>query len=137
MQLTPFDRWLREKFVYQTQVLTLRPPPSLPKGIRAAALPGAQGVRYKFLFIAKSAKAADALIRQLKADGQMFMTRIVDRDAWFVPFIAPKGKSPTWWLISVVLISAAVLCALHYLKDLVEDPVFRKNFMKSIETMKG
>ncbi len=137
MQLTPFDRWLREKFVYQTHVLTLRPPPSLPKGIRTANLPDAQGARYKHLFIARSGKAADALIRQLKADGQMFMTRVVDRDAWFVPLIAPKGKSPTWWLISALLISASVLCALHYLRDLVEDPVFRDNFMKSIETMKG
>jgi len=137
MQLTRFDRWLREKFVYETHVLTLRPPASLPGGIRAVNLPDAAGKRYKYLFIARSSKAADKLIRQLKDDGQMYTTRIVDRDAWFVPFIAPRNKSPTWWLISLVIISTGVVYFLLYIKSLAEDPVFRKNFMETLHIMKG
>ena len=92
MQLTRFDRWLREKFVYETHIHTLRPPESIPAGIRAVELPEAPGKRYKHLFIADSSKAADALIHQLKENSQMYTTQVVDRDAWFVPVHRPQGK---------------------------------------------
>ena len=137
MQLTRFDRWLREKFVYETHIQTLRPPESIPAGIHAVELPDAPGKRYKHLFVAKSSLAADELIRQLKENSQMYTTQIVDRDAWFVPFLAPKEKSVTWWLISVAVISTCSFFALLYLKSLVEDPEFRKNFMEAIKIMKG
>ena len=95
MQLTRFDRFLREKFVYQTHIQTLRPVEELPKGVRAVDLPDAPGKRYKHLYVAKSTKAADALINYLKENGQMYTTQVIDRDSWFVPFIAPKEKSVT------------------------------------------
>lgn len=137
MQLTRFDRWLREKFVYETHIQTLRPPESLPAGVRAVELPDVPGKRYKHLFVANSNKLADALIHQLKENGQMYTTQIVDRDAWFVPFIAPKDKSVTWWIISVVVITIAVFFVLLYAKSLAEDPEFRKNFMEALEILKG
>ena len=52
MQLTRFDRWLREKFVYETHIQTLRSPDSIPAGMRAEELPDAPGRRYKHLFVA-------------------------------------------------------------------------------------
>ena len=137
MQLTRFDRWLREKFVYETHIQTLRPPESIPAGIHAEELPDAPGKRYKHLFVAKSSGAADELIRQLKENSQMYTTQIVDRDAWYVPFLAPKEKSVTWWLISVAVISTCSFFVLLYLKSLVEDPEFRKNFMEAVKIMKG
>jgi hypothetical protein len=137
MQLTRFDRWLREKFVYETHIQTLRLPEHLPNGIQAEELPDTPGKRYKHLFIAKNAKAADELILQLKENSQMYATQIVDRDAWFVPFIAPKEKSVTWWLISVAVITTSVFFVLLYLKGLVQDPEFRKNFAEMIQIMKG
>lgn len=137
MQLTRFDRWLREKFVYETHIHTLRMPESIPVGIRAVEQPEVPGKRYKHLFIAKSSKAADELILQLKEASQMYTTQIVDSDAWYVPFIAPKEKSPTWWLISTTLIIISAFFILLYIKGLVEDPEFRKNFMEALEIMKG
>jgi len=137
MQLTRFDRWLRETYVYETHILTLRPPTSIPLGIRVAELPDAAGKRYKHLFIAHSNKAADDLIRQLRENGQMYMTRVVDRNAWFVPFIAPKNKSPSWWLISLVIICICLFFSLLYIKSLAEDPVFRKNFAETLKIMNG
>jgi hypothetical protein len=137
MQLTKFDRWLREKFVYELHIQTLRPAESIPKGVRAVDLPEAPGRRYKHLYIASSSKAADELIHQLKENSQMYNTQVVDRDAWYVPFIAPKEKSVSWWLISVVIISTFVFFVLLYIKGLVEDPEFRKNFMEAIDIMKG
>lgn len=137
MQLTRFDRWLREKFVYELHIQTLRPPESLPAGIRAIELPEAPGRRYKHLFIASSSKAADELIRQLKENSQMYTTQVVDREAWYVPFVAPKGKSVTWWLFSLAVICTCSFFALLYIKSLVEDPEFRKNFMEALELLKG
>lgn len=96
MQLTRFDRWLREKYVYETHIHTLRPAEVLPKGIRVVDLPEVPGKRFRHLYIAASSKLADALISELKANGQMYSAQVVDRKAWYVPFIAPKGKSLTW-----------------------------------------
>lgn len=137
MQLTRFDRWLREKFVYELHIQTLRPPESIPAGVRAVDLPEAPGRRYKHLFIASSSKAADELIRMLKENSQMYTTQVVDREAWYVPFVAPKEKSVTWWLFSLAVISTCAFFALLYIKSLVEDPEFRKNFMEALELLKG
>lgn len=137
MQLTRFDRWLREKYVYQTHIQTLRPPDSLPQGIVAIDLPEIPGKRYKHLFIAKHEKAADALIAQLKENGQMYITQIVDSKAWYVPFIAPKNKSLTWWLVSVALGTISAIYFLLYLKGFADDPEFRKNFMDALKLFKS
>jgi hypothetical protein len=137
MQLTRFDRWLREKYVYETHIRTLRPPESIPRGIRAVELPEAPGKRYKHLFVTKESRAADALIAQLKENGQMYTTQIVDCDAWYVPFIAPKDRSLLWWLISVALIATSGFFVLLYMKGLAEDPEFRKNFLEALKLFKG
>ena len=137
MQLTRFDRWLREKFVYEMHIQTLRYPEEIPHGIEAVELPDSPGKRYKHLFIAKSSKAADELILMLKENSQMYATQIVDRDAWFVPFIAPKEKSVTWWIVSVILISISVFFILLYLKGLIQNPEFRQEFSEAIEILKG
>ncbi len=137
MQLTRFDRWLREKYVYETHIHTLRLPESLPAGIQTRDIPDVPGKRYKHLFVASRSSAADQLISQLKQDSQMYTTQIVDRNDWYVPFIAPKNKSVTWWLFSMAIILISVFFALVYLKTLTEDPVFRKNFMEALDLLKG
>jgi hypothetical protein len=136
MQLTHFDRWLREKFVYQTHIYTLSLPEFIPKGIRAAKNPNTAGIRYNHLFVASNRKSENAFIRQLKENNQMYTTRIVDRNAWYVPLIAPAQKSPSWRLISLLVISTGLFFLLIYLKSLVEDPEFRKNFLEALEIMK-
>lgn len=137
MQLTRFDRWLRERFVYETHIHTLRPPESLPAGIRTVEIPDVPGKRYKHLFVASSSKLADELIAMLRENSQMYTTQIVDRDDWYVPFLAPKDKSVTWWLISMVVITVSAFFVLLYLKGLIEDPEFRKNFMEAIKLFKS
>jgi hypothetical protein len=137
MQLTRFDRWLREKYVYETHIHTLRPPESIPKGIRVVDIPDVPGKRYKHLYVAPSSRLADDLIAVLKADSQMYTTQVVDRKSWYVPFIAPKGKSITWWVISCVVITLSVFSGLIYLKILTEDAEFRKNFMEALKLLKS
>lgn len=137
MQLTRFDRWLREKFVYETHIQTLRPPESIPSGVRAVDLPDVPGKRYKHLFVAGSSKLADELISNLKRDGQMYTTKVVDRKNWYIPLIAPKDRSITWWLLSLVVFTISAFSGLIYLKGLTEDPEFRKNFMEALQILKG
>lgn len=137
MQLTRFDRWLREKYVYETHIHTLRPPESIPHGVRTVEIPDVPGKRYKHLFVADSSRLADELIFVLKQNSQMYTTQIVDRTAWYVPFIAPKDKSVTWWLISTLFIAASTFAVLIYLKGLAEDPEFRKNFMDALKLLKS
>ena len=137
MQLTRFDRWLREKWVYETHIHTLRPPESLPRGVREVSIPDIPGKRYKHLFVAKSSKLADQLILQLKENSQMYTTQVVDRTGWYVPFIAPKDKSVTWWVISTALILVGIFFTLLYLKGFVEDANFRKNFSDALKLFKS
>jgi Type II secretion system (T2SS), protein F len=77
------------------------------------------------------------IIAVLKENSQMYTTQIVDKDTWRVPFIAPKGKSVTWWLISVTTITITVILILLYLKELFSDPAFRNNFMDALKLFKN
>ncbi len=137
MQLTRFDRWLREKYVYETHIHTLRPPESLPAGIQTRDIPDVPGKRYKHLFVATRSSDADQLISELRENSQMYTTQIVDRKDWYVPFIAPKNKSVTWGLFSLAIISISLFVSLVYLKSLAEDPVFRKNFMEALKLFRS
>lgn len=138
MQLTRFDRWLREKFVHEIHIYSLRPPEMLPGGIRAEELPEHPGRRFRHRFIARSSAAADALIGILKEHNQMFTTRVVDRKAWYVPLVAPKdNKSVTWWCAWVVLSGFAVFVATHVLRVLWSNPEVRKNVAEALEILKG
>lgn len=137
MQLTPFDRWLREKFVYQTHIHTLRPVERTPRGVRKVPIPDEPGKRYKHLYVTTSSKAADVLISRLKADSQMYTTQIIDKKAWYVSFLAPKDKSVSWSLFSFVLIGTLVFFGLLYLRKFVDDPEFRKHLDGALEVLKG
>lgn len=137
MQLTRFDRWLRERFVYETHIKTLRAPASVPKGIRAQELPDIPGVRFKHLFIARNTKLADSFIASLRDANLMFFTAVVDRKSWFVPWIAPKNKSVTWVLAWLVLASVSAYFVTKYLVGLFSQPEVRKMIAEAIETLKG
>jgi hypothetical protein len=135
MQLTRLDRWLREKFVYQTQIHTLRPPNSLPAGVKYLKTPDVPGKRYKYLYVANRTKAADQLIAYLKESGQMYTTQVVDRKRWYVPFIAPKTKSVTWWIISTIVTIVTICVIIVCIDKLASDPEFRRNFMDAFKLL--
>jgi len=137
MQLTRFDRWLREKFVYETHILTLRAPDQIPAGVTAQDLPDTPGKRFKHLFIARTNQQVDEMVAVLKEHNMMFTTQIVDRKAWYVPYIAPDSKSVTWWLVSTFTIIIASVSALYYVKTLLDKPDIRKYLIESLEILKG
>ncbi|MES2997107.1 MAG: hypothetical protein V4733_09895 [Verrucomicrobiota bacterium] len=135
MQLTKFDRWLRETFVYQTRIHTLRRPAALPKGIRE--IPAHTSGRYKHLYLAATGKAAQAFIRSLKEENQMYHTEVFNRKSWYVRFLAPETKSVTWWVIGTLIIAIAIAGAGLYIRDLSANPEFRRHFSEALEILKG
>lgn len=127
MQLTRLDRYLRERFVYETHIYTLRLPASIPAGAIAEELPESPGRKFKHRFILRSDKAVHALIGELRDGNQMFTTRVVDREAWYVPLIAPQGKSISWWLIWACLAGAAAFGVVFLCKMAWANEELRKN----------
>lgn len=137
MQLTRLDRWLREKFVHETHVYTLRLPEQIPAGILVEELPDVPGRKFKHRFIVRKSSAADALISALKENNQMFTTRVVDREAWYVPLVAPKDKSITWWLIWVILTMAGAFALSQLGRKLWANEELRKNLMEALDILKS
>jgi hypothetical protein len=137
MELTRFDRWLRERFVYETHIYTLRLPESVPAGVIAEELPDSPGRKFKHRFILRSDSAVKALIEQLRDGNQMFTTRVVDREAWYVHLIAPQGKSVTWWLVWLVFTMVGVFGLVHLGRLAWANPELRKNVTEAIEILKG
>ncbi len=138
MQLTKLDRWLREKFAYETHIQTLRmPEDDIPRRIRVIDLPDEPGRRYKHKFICDSTQDVDALIEILKENSQMYATQIIEKDSFFVRLVAPKEKSVTWTVISMIVITTAVFFAFLYLKKLFSDPELRQNLIDALDILKG
>lgn len=137
MQLTRFDRWLREKFVYQIYIYTIHAPNAITNGIREVETSDVSGRRYKHLFVADSGVLADQFITELKDNNQMYTTEVVDRKGWYVPLIAPKNKSLTWSLVTIVVLTVSIFSALVYLKHFAENAELRQNITDSIEIFKG
>ena len=136
MQLTRFDRWLRERYVYETHIQTLRSPEAIPKGIRVHQLPEIPGKRFKFLFIVRGSRAADAFIISLREANLMFATAVVDREAWHVRWIAPKNGSLSWILAWIALGGVAGFFGISYLIRLFSDPEVQQMLRESLETLK-
>lgn len=136
MQLTRLDRYLRERFVYETHVYTLRLPESIPAGAIAEELPESPGRKFRHRFILRNDKAVGALIESLRSGNQMFTTRVVDREAWYVPLLAPKGKSVTWWLIWAAVSAAGVFGLVCVARIAWANEELRRNVTEALQLFK-
>jgi hypothetical protein len=137
MQLTRFDRWLRQKYVYETHIYTMREVENPPRMVLGYKLPEKQGQRFRYKYVVRSNKVADELIAQLNASSMMFNTRVENRDAWYARILAPEGKSPTWWLVSFVAVLSFVASVIYGVVRVWSDPVMRQNILDAIEVLKG
>jgi hypothetical protein len=137
MQQTRIDRWLRERFVYETHIYSMRPAGKLPSGVKTRELPPAPGRQYAIHYIVRNKAKAKILIQRLKDDGQIFTTRVVDRGTWFVPFIAPQGRSFSWRIIWSCFFIGSVLAAAYGATKAWENDTLRNRVLESIEIMKG
>lgn len=137
MQLTRFDRWLREIFVYEMHIRTMRPPESVPKRIRSVDLPETPGSRFRHLFIARRNQDADALIRQLRENNQMFTSEIVERRNWWTRIVAPADRSISWWLFSAAFMVLGSIVVRFCFQSLADNPQIRDNVGKALDLFKS
>lgn len=136
MQLTRFDRWLRETLVYETHIRTLRPVETVPKGIKAIDMPESPMQRYRHLYITRKSADADALIKILRENTQMFTTEVIERKNWYTPLVAPEGKSVTWRLLSTIVTVSIVLAVGLWVRNLLSDPKIREAIDHAIDLAK-
>lgn len=110
----------------------------MPKGIKERRRYKApRGSRYQHLYIPKTDVASTQLIRLLKAENQLFATKVVERKSWYAPLLAPEGRSVTWGLVSTVVILTAVISVFLYIQYLWSDPEIRQNLLDAVEVLKG
>ena len=113
MQLTQFDRWLREKFIYRTHIYTMRLPESgVPSQVLIEELEESPTRRYRYRLIVNARRDLEALLAVLRKGNQMFATRVVEGNPWYKSIIAPKGKSffqLFWWAVVVVVAFTVII----------------------------
>jgi len=114
MQLTQFDRWLREKFIYRTHIYTMRLPESgVPSQVLIEELEESPTRRYRYRLIVNARRDLEILLAVLRKGNQMFATRIVEGNPWYKPIIAPEGKSfffrLFWWAVVIVVASTVLI----------------------------
>lgn len=135
MQLTRIDRWLRKRFVYETQVQTLRRPESIPAGIRMVELPETPGKRFRFLFTIRNDKLSERFIHQLRDENLMFSTAVVDRKGWHVRWVAPPERSLTWFVIWVIIGGISAYYVIRYIYGLATNPEVIKMFKEALDSI--
>lgn len=104
MQLTKLDRWLKERFIYETHIFTLRLPEcKLPLGVKVKDLEVIKSGDYRHKLIVKDNDKADEVIALLKENSLMYATHVVEGEHWYNDRIAPKGKSFTYrWILRFI-----------------------------------
>lgn len=137
MQLTKLDRWLKDRFAYETHVQVLRLPERVPRGVKVIELPDIPGRRFQFMLVVRRTGVADELFEILKEESMMYSTQIITRDAWYVKFVAPKETSLTWSIVSWILILSAIIGVATVVYRLLQDPEIRENLKEAIEILKG
>ena len=136
MQLTQFDHWIREKFIYQTHIYTMRlPEAGVPAQVLVEELEESPARRYRYRLIVNARRDVEALLSALRAGNQMFATRVVETDPWYGPIIAPKGKSfffrIFWWLVMMTIVLFGLV--LGYL--ILSNEELRGEIMDSIQIL--
>lgn len=138
MQLTKLDRWLKERFIYETHIFTLRlPERRLPGGVKVVELEQNKGGDYRHRLIIKDNALAETVIGQLKDDHIMHAVHVVEGENWYNKRIAPEGKSFTYmWLFRFV--SMIFVCAAAYgVLQLAQNEELVKTIKDTIEELKS
>lgn len=101
MQLTKLDRWLKERFIYETHIFTLRiPEEGIPAGVTIEEVEQKKSSDYRHRIIIKDNDLAEEVIQNLRENHIMHATHVVEGQHWYNQKIAPKGKSFTYmWIL--------------------------------------
>ena len=138
MQLTKLDRWLKERFIYETHIFTLRLPEcKLPKGVEIEDVEQSKSGDYRHRIMIKDNEIAENVMKLLKEDHIMHATHVVEGKNWYNQRIAPEGKSFTYrWIlrfISLIILSAGA----YGVFKLSQNEELRSTIMDTIEELKS
>ena len=138
MQLTKLDRWLKERFIYETHIFTLRlPEGELPSGVRVEEVEQNKSGDYRHRIMIKDNEIAENVMKLLKEDHIMHATHVVEGENWYNQRIAPEGKSFTYrWILR--FFSLIMMCAGAYgAFKLSQNEELRSTIMDTIEELKS
>jgi len=136
MQLTRFDRWLRERFVHETHIRTLRAPEVIPKGVHAEQLPEVPGKRFRFLFVIRGSREADQFIASLREANLMFATTVVDRQGRFARWLTAPNRSVSWLIAWLIVGGISAFFGITFLYRLFTNPEVQTMLRDSLETLR-
>ena len=109
MQLTKLDHWLKERFIYETHIFTLRlPEQGLPSGVHVEDVDSKKSGAYRHKLVIKDNDLAEKVLIILKNNKLMYATHIVEGKHWYNERIAPQGSSFTYRWISRAITSICV-----------------------------
>lgn len=137
MQLTRFDRWLRDRYVHETHIRTLRAPEEIPVGVRAEQLPEVPGKRFRFLFVIRGSRQADEFIASLREGSFMFATTVVDRNGRFSRWLTAPNRSVTWLIAWLIVGGVSAFFGITFLYRLLTNPEVQKMLREALETIRA
>lgn len=138
MQLTKLDRWLKERFIYETHIFTLRlPEEGLPRGVRIVDVDSNKSGDYRHKLVIKDNALADKVLTILKENQLMYATHVVEGKHWYNERIAPQGKSFTYrWILRVI--TCILICVAAWGGFiLLSNPELIATFKDTMEEIKG
>jgi len=134
MQLTKFDHWLRERYIYRTHIYAMRiPEAGIPNDVLVEELEDTPTRRYRYRFIANATADVDAVLVALKQGNQMFATRIVEENTWYKPIIAPHGKSFFFRLVWTGIALLGVFAVLTAVAIVLANAELRQQLIESLK----
>lgn len=116
MQQTRLDRWLKEKFVHETHVLTLSEPPFVPRGVKLEEQQVTISNRFKYRMVIRDRRQLEATLQALADTNQTFSTKVEARRTVLRRFFDDsQGGSFTWRLVGYVFWIIVVFIAIYYI----------------------
>lgn len=138
MQLTKFDRWLRERYIYRTHIYTMRMPDGgIPSSVMVEELEDSPMRRFRFRMVANAEHDVSAVLTALRDGNQMFATRIVETNPWFKSIIAPEGKSFFFRIVWILLVLMGVVAVIFLGMRIMADEVLKAQLIESFNLFKN
>ena len=137
MQLTRLDRWLKERFIYETHILTLRlPEVELPDGVVVTDIEQNKRGDYRHRITIQDNKLAADMIDLMKEHHIMHAIHVVEGKHWYNQRIAPEGRSFTYmWIFR--FLSFVVFCFVGFgIFKLSQNEELRATIKDTIEELK-
>ena len=138
MQLTKLDRWLKERFIYETHIFVLRlPEEKLPRGVKVQEVAAKKSGDYTHKLMMKDNDLAEYVIQMLKDNSLMYATHVVEGKHWYNKRIAPDGKSFTLMWFNRFLLLMGICSVIFGLNKLRQNEKVAKIIEDSINELKG